>query len=565
MTESQPPTKRQKVILEELEPLPRLPNPFRDGNQNGNGISHPRCFLEQKIIRISSLIRSKPRWYEKRKDENIVKKWKQELAEQEVEEDVVKYVFDELAYYDSLRDGAIEPAPVDGTWLADNNIPNEFKEALIAGIAKLENVDEARIDYHPGSDKQVIDLVHPSLFCLTSDISLKRTETDAELLENIKTITDCFNHIGLGKVESLAIKQQPNSRRKKSYYVSEKNQWLPSEVKVDRDGKAKIQSYINNLHPIKNSELYEPIERIFEKFVPMFNRVLTDMAHPRPPRIEVDPYSWYDDEGSQEENEDSQNEEEGSQNDDYDDDKRKERKLIHPDVPEFESPKAPKMITLQGRQLQVIVKLANIILTPEKPSYPGGVWHVEGMQNERIVASGIYYYKSENISKSTLAFRESVAEPMYEQGDNHGVSEIYGLENDEPLVQNRGLVEALEDRCICFPNTMQHHVNPFELEDKEKPGIRKILVYFLVDPSIRITSTLHVPPQQQSWYLEPLYHVFKSKLPIEVINVIIQFMNFPISLEQAKVIREDLMQERKFFVKENSDTFFERPFSLCEH
>jgi Protein of unknown function (DUF4246) len=31
-----------------------------------------------------------------------------------------------------------------------------------------------------------------------------------------------------------------------------------------------------------------------------------------------------------------------------------------------------------GRPLQVIVKLANIELTPEKPKYNGGSWHVEG-------------------------------------------------------------------------------------------------------------------------------------------------------------------------------------------
>jgi hypothetical protein len=30
------------------------------------------------------------------------------------------------------------------------------------------------------------------------------------------------------------------------------------------------------------------------------------------------------------------------------------------------------------RGLQVIVKLANIHLTPEKPTYDGGTWHVEG-------------------------------------------------------------------------------------------------------------------------------------------------------------------------------------------
>ena len=30
------------------------------------------------------------------------------------------------------------------------------------------------------------------------------------------------------------------------------------------------------------------------------------------------------------------------------------------------------------RGLQVIVKLANIELTPEKPMYEGGTWHIEG-------------------------------------------------------------------------------------------------------------------------------------------------------------------------------------------
>jgi hypothetical protein len=36
------------------------------------------------------------------------------------------------------------------------------------------------------------------------------------------------------------------------------------------------------------------------------------------------------------------------------------------------------------RGLQVIVKLANIHLTPEKPKYEGGTWHVEG-QMARIL------------------------------------------------------------------------------------------------------------------------------------------------------------------------------------
>ena len=52
-----------------------------------------------------------------------------------------------------------------------------------------------------------------------------------------------------------------------------------------------------------------------------------------------------------------------------------------PDV--FEPPSEPDpTINLKEEYgesgLQIIVKLANIHLTPENPSYEGGSWHVEG-------------------------------------------------------------------------------------------------------------------------------------------------------------------------------------------
>jgi hypothetical protein len=42
-------------------------------------------------------------------------------------------------------------------------------------------------------------------------------------------------------------------------------------------------------------------------------------------------------------------------------------------------------VSLPGSTIQVIVKLANIVLTPEKPEYPGGIWHVEGRQSSKRV------------------------------------------------------------------------------------------------------------------------------------------------------------------------------------
>lgn len=52
------------------------------------------------------------------------------------------------------------------------------------------------------------------------------------------------------------------------------------------------------------------------------------------------------------------------------------------------------------------------------------------MANERIVASGIYYYDCENITDSQLAFRIGVnfEGVGYEQSDSRGIMLTWGLE-----------------------------------------------------------------------------------------------------------------------------------------
>jgi hypothetical protein len=65
----------------------------------------------------------------------------------------------------------------------------------------------------------------------------------------------------------------------------------------------------------------------------------------------------------------------------------------------------PKNVLLQESfreyGLQVIVKLASIELTLDNPRYLGWSWHVEGMKNEHIVATSIYYYDAENTTPPT--------------------------------------------------------------------------------------------------------------------------------------------------------------------
>ncbi|KAG0313777.1 hypothetical protein BG000_005747, partial [Podila horticola] len=122
------------------------------------------------------------------------------------------------------------------------------------------------------------------------------------------------------------------------------------------------------------------------------------------------------------------------------------------------------------------------------------------------------------------------------------------------------------DRCIAFPNIFQHQVQPFELDDPTKPGTRKILVFFLVNPEAPILSTTNVPPQQKGWAPKTdLIQQAVQKLPAELIQEIEKLVDWPMEMEEALALRLELMQERKYFVNTQNVTMFERKFYLCEH
>lgn len=339
-------------------------------------------------------------------------------------------------------------------------------------------------------------------------------------------------------------------------------QWLPSVFDVSSDGKVQIMSYINNLHPVHQRELYPLIERVFEAALPSLTNTLSEslqerIRHPvEMYKLQYDPPHDEDDFGS-----------------DYDalDEWYEERRALMPPLEPFDLEKAwterPK-VDLRGRQLKVIVKLANIELTPDKPRYDGGTWHVEGTANEDIVATALYYYDSENITHSALDFRAAYDDPEYEQGDITGCREIFGLQDEDKMTMPVGSVETIEDRLLTFPNTYQHHVAPFELVDKTRPGHRKILCFFLVDPTnVTTITTARVPPQQSAWWRETLAGA-GTRLPPELVQAVADAADWPLSLNAAKAVREELMKERAIPDRDPDDyddrPFF-RSFSLCEH
>jgi len=109
-----------------------------------------------------------------------------------------------------------------------------------------------------------------------------------------------------------------------------------------------------------------------------------------------------------------------------------------------------------------------------------------------------------------------------------------------------GSVVTRAGRLLTFPNVVQHRVNPFKLADPTKPGHRKILAMFLVDPHIRILSTSKVPPQRADWWSPEVRKAdhFEA-LPAEVFNNIVdEVSGLPMSWADAVEVREKLMAER---------------------
>ena len=127
-------------------------------------------------------------------------------------------------------------------------------------------------------------------------------------------------------------------------------------------------------------------------------------------------------------------------------------------------------------------------------------------------------------------------------------------------------MEAIQDRCIAFPNIYQHQVQPFRLEDPTKPGIRKIFVAFLVDPTHTIPSATVVAPQQRELIREAMLTTDTSswlgKLPTELIDIISGGNDGTMSRAEAEKYRLDLMSERTAFIHKSDSNYFGQQFDL---
>lgn len=280
-----------------------------------------------------------------------------------------------------------------------------LQKALRDYVKQLEDVPEIEKDWHPGSDGKVLDLVHPSLFPLVYGVS-------RVLSTGTVPLKDCALFTGKGEEvhrieEPLAYHKTLSCGNSSSLPAWGNFQWLPSDIQIDIDGKAKITSYINNLHPEDHEYLYSILEHLVECAIPLWNESLSwfhnriripvlntsrdDYYIPNELKFqpaEVDSDDYLDSDASEPKSEiDFESDDRYAE--EYEGWWKIDRILNHPEPGTFvpweqkvesqpEGAFGVAKVNLErdfaSSELQIIFKLANIHLTPDKPEYGGGSW-----------------------------------------------------------------------------------------------------------------------------------------------------------------------------------------------
>ncbi|KAJ2258438.1 hypothetical protein GGI13_000611 [Coemansia sp. RSA 455] len=473
------------------------------------------ALVERQMRQMSSDIRSQLDWMETINDADTRTGWAAEAKAKGLTDVELAYVLDELAYYASLHPPGSNArlSAADNVWFCDVLVDAQTTNKLKDYEAILESVSDRQKDWYPNDRSRILNLIDPSLFPLIYSRSkfCRQTGTSPQAALKLGEVGEFPGSLeGWCKALNVTKDIEPDYYlpivvRRYGTYASEKFSWLPSEFRVDDNGAVTIESYINNLHPVKHAAMYPIIASVFSKFLPLLEQVVTDIVHSRRPRVKLDPDEYYK----------SDEPLIDSCDDDYFEENIlwKSRATFVPPQPEpFTLPERPvSPYNLRGRRLQAIVKMSNIELTPKRPIYGGEDWSVAGLANERIIATGIFFYDVANIAPSSMRFREALSSLDYEMEgyDIESVVNVYGIEQDQlgerdRVSQELGSVGIKYGRCVVFPNVHQFKLPELKLADETKTGHCKMLTFYFVDPSTRIPSTEIVPPQQQDWSFEDI-------------------------------------------------------------
>lgn len=457
----------------------------------------------------------------------------------------------------------------EGVVVCDDRTDERLVESLNAGIDKLIS-SSCEPDYHPNTQKVVLDVIHPSLYPYVRGVSTV-TGPEAEYESANLPLT-----AGRSEDKTINIQSGMKYERKDRWgrrYEDSKFQWLPSVLNISSSGGCSIKSYINNMPMEANSRLGVALEQLFERFLPMFEKCYG--------YLQTIKFHQYDTDDS-------------------------DKDIM--DITRVYEPSTSKS-SLRGRDLKVVTKIVEYQLGNEDVF--DGVWHVEGMSHESIVMTGLYILgRDEDFLGGDLLFKVRVtafwvqwhaalydalffsvtSEMMYLVGGFDARADIFqsivpmcfmltckradfiraslfkrafldfeasslfmGVPQDRHPHTNKLIEEGLkplgtlstpEGRMVVFPNSHVHKLSKMYVNkeagrdgsNKKRRTVskRRIVVFWLVDPERDdiITTRGVSQPQQLS-----------------------------MSKDDAMRYRLELMEERKRFKQD----WNVRTIELCEH
>ncbi|KAJ1669786.1 hypothetical protein GGF38_001987 [Coemansia sp. RSA 25] len=525
----------------------------------GTCVAEPKTRVELRMLKASASIRLAPEWAEQLNDEDKCQVWAAQVKNNfELTDGEVEYVFEELKYYALLKENSNngdEPGSIDSMWVTSAANDSELAEEFKCNAKALESdfVQDA-----PSAGCQT--LVDPFLYPFSGDeslllaspvatpeaaldLSLPRTKPGSpdDWLIAIKNY-----NTALSAVDSAFDKREISELFRACFAVElgeEYVSWLPTDFHVRDDGSIDIRSYINNLHPVRYAALYQSISKVFAKFVPLLEQVITDIIHPRELRVDfirhlcvkpgmLDPEQVRDMVYNEEEipkeyqkyivpyrpkyGETMGNDAEETVHLDikalYDD--YEESEIYTEPAPSLFSPadRPLKPYSMRGLPLQASVEMASFYLTPENPVLPEGEWQAVARSEERIFAVGLYFYDVENIASPKLKFRDPVASHTFSHANglkDFCRSHVVELEHEDEhctyehfkylYTQEVGEVDIKSGSYICYPNFYQTKMTSLKLEDPTRSGHLKYIGFYIVEPTRRLVSTEIAPPQQPGW------------------------------------------------------------------
>ncbi|KAF4611701.1 hypothetical protein D9613_004111 [Agrocybe pediades] len=530
-------------------------HPFVFGLHYLGGVGDaPRTLTDLAMSQFSAEIRRFPEWWKHFKDDETRRKWTESALQRtwniltpsaeigtRLSLAQISYVLDELAGYASLRHDELEcqVSCFERIWESDSLLSSASIRNLSMALDELRTRNTSSREHHA-----LNYFIDPALYPLVYNKTLV-SQRDGKLLPIPSPISSDI------------------------YTVSSRFALLPADVSVGATtGSVKFTSYINNLHPGDYGKAYELLETLLGGFIPLFERTLTDLHRNNPltPRISGGyRYLVWD----EPEPPDHSDDEDGWII--YEKEMRQwalNRPINVPDIPATGYKDGIEVrkhqVNLKGRSLQFIVSAYEISLSPENSSYVGTTWHVEGMKNNRIVASGFYCLSTDNISETSIEFRMAVTFPRgFTAGDTGATLRTWGVRDGDSCNQHIGHVPIRPGLALVFPNIYQHKQTAFQLKDTSRDGHLKAIWFYLVDPDIEpLPSTSRVGPQQKYWIHKALDDFLDERLPHEIIDKIMLHVEGVMSLEEALAYKECLLEENRRFTQANNSYHFCIPFDI---